>query len=182
LTTCSTLTRPDGGALQRQRYRHQHGVQPRRGHHGQHLGDHPIAAALAQQDLPQLLQRRRQIGQPCAVAQRSGLALQQRHIVLPVVLGTAFVVQPLVLSHELLAGDDLHPVGVQPRAHHLAGVLARHRVAIACHRHQAGARHPRGLVDVALERRGHQQQMLAFALVHLGHAEVLVLRVVQFLP
>ena len=94
LSTCSTLTRPDGGAaLQRQLHRHQHRVQPGAGHDRQHLRHHAVAAGLAQQRSAQLLQRLGQVGERRPVAQRAGLALQQRDVVLPVVAGLAFVAQ-----------------------------------------------------------------------------------------
>ena len=101
---------------------------------------------------------------------------------LPVVACLAGVAQPVVARGDLVVGHDDHAGRVQPRADHLPVQLARHRVAVARHRHQASARHPRRLLDIAVERGGHGHQVRALVLEHLGHAELLVLGVADLLP
>ena len=54
-------------------------------------------------------------------------------------------------SHHRVIGHHHHAARVQPRADHLPGQLARHRVAVARHRHQAGAGHPGWLLHIAIE-------------------------------
>ena len=79
---------------------------------------------------------------------------------LPVVAGLATVGQPFVAGHQHISGDDINPRRIQPRAHHLPRQFARHRVAVAVDAHQAGAGHPRRLLDIAVERLGHRLAVL----------------------
>ena len=168
--------------LKRQLHRHQHRVQPSRQHNGQHLRHHPIAARVAQQPSAQLLQRLGHVGEWRAVPQCAGLPLQQRNVVLPVIPCLASVAEPIVARHDLVVGHHHDAGRVQPRADHLSEQLARHRVAVAGHRHQASARHPRRLLDIAVERHRHRHQVRPFVLEHLGHAELIVLGVADLLP
>ncbi len=81
--------------------------------------------------LPQFGQWLGQVHEAGAVAQRAGLALNRRHIVLPVVGRAALAAEPSVLGHHALVGHDHHALRVQPRADRLPRQLARHRVAVA---------------------------------------------------
>lgn len=65
---------------------------------------------MAQQPAAQPLQRRGQVGERRAVAQRPGLPLQQRDVVLPVIARLAGVAQALVPGHHRVAGHD-HDTG-----------------------------------------------------------------------
>lgn len=76
--------RPAGCSFQRQFHRHQRGVQARPRHDGQHLCHHPVTTRVAHQRPGHVDERR-------AVTQCDGLALDQRDVVLPVVLGLATV-------------------------------------------------------------------------------------------
>jgi hypothetical protein len=88
------------------------------GHLGQHLRHHPVAALLVQQGLAHALQWLGQVGKGRAVAQRARLALDQRHVVLPVVAGLVALAQALVRGHRI-AGHHHDLRRVQPRADHL---------------------------------------------------------------
>src|SRR5207247_9533221 len=59
---------------------------------------------------------------------------------------------------------------------------ARHRVAIACHRHQTGTRYPRRLLDITVKRFRHGHQVRALMVEHLGHTELPVLGMPDFVP
>lgn len=101
---------------------------------------------------------------------------------LPVVAGAAGVAQAFVASHDSVIGDNDNAARIQPRADHLAGQLAGHRVAVARHRHQAGAGHPCGLLHVAVEGLGHGHQVGPLVLEHLCHAELAVLGMTDLAP
>ena len=168
--------------LQRQLHGHQHRLQAGAGHQRQHLSHEPVAAGLAQQRCAQPLQGLGQVGEGRAVAQGTGLSLHQRDVVLPVVAGLALVGEPLVIGDDGLAGDNLYARGIQPRAHPLPCQLAGHRVAVARHRHQAGARNPRRALHIAVEGRRHGHQLTTLMFEHLGHAEGRMLGVANLLP
>ena len=154
LTTCSTLTLPGWPGLQRQLHRHQHRVQPgrrarwpapapsrgRRPGRAAALGAAAAAARACRRTARRCATRRASVAAAgCSAASHTGSA--------PALLRRSWPATTLSLGHH-----D-HAARVQPRADHLPDQLARHRVAVARHRHQAGAGHPRGLLDVAVERR-----------------------------
>jgi hypothetical protein len=127
----------DGAGLQHQLGGYEHGVQAGSGHRREHLRHHAVASRAAQQRLLQGQQRRGHVGERRAVAQHAGLALHQRDVVLPVVAGLAAVAQARVAGDDLVLCHDDHPRGVQPGRDHVPGQLARHRVAVAQHRHRS---------------------------------------------
>lgn len=55
-------------------------------------------------------------------------------------------------------------------------------ITVARNRYQAGAAHPRYLLDIAVERGGHGHHVGAFLFQHLQHAEFLELGVAQLAP
>ena len=85
-------------------------------------------------------------------------------------------------GHQCVPCDHVHAAGIQPRAHHVPGPLAGDRVAVARHRHQAGAADPRRALHVAVKRRRHAHEVLALDLQHLGDAQLPVLRVRRVRP
>jgi hypothetical protein len=143
---------------------------------------HAVATRVAQQPAAQPLQRRGQVGERRAVAQRARLSLQQQDVVLPVVAGLAGVAQALVPGHHCVGRHNRDTGRVQPRADHLPDELTRHRVGVARHRHQAVAGHPRRLLAVAVERRRHGHEVRLLVLEHLGHAELRVLGTAHLTP
>ena len=75
---------------------------------------------------PGVTERLGHVGEWCAVAQLTGLPLQQWDLVLPVVAGLPDVAQPAVPGHHLVVGHLHHCSRVQPRTDHLAVQIARH--------------------------------------------------------
>jgi hypothetical protein len=60
--------------------------------------------------------------------------------------------------------------------------FARHRVAVAHHAHQAGARHLARQLDVAVEGSDHRHQAGLLVFEHLGNASGRVLGMRSVLP
>ena len=168
--------------LQGQLHRHQHGVQPLLGHLGQYLRHHPVAPLLVQQAFAHALQWLGQVCKGRAVAQRARLALDQRHVMLPVVAGLVAIAQALVRGHHSIAGHHHDLRRVQVCADHLPRPFAGHRVAVARHRHQAGAAHLGRVLNIAIKGHRHRHQVALLQLQHLGDAERFVLRVAQLSP
>ena len=63
----------------------EHGLQTEARDRRQHLRHHAVAALTTQQRTAELLQRHRQLGKRGAVSERTGLTLNERQVVLPVV-------------------------------------------------------------------------------------------------
>ena len=87
-----------------------------------------------------------------------------------------------MFGHHLVIGDDVDACGVQPNADPLSGPFPRHRIAVALHADQAGARHLGLAFDIAVKHRGHGHHLGLFLDEHFGNAEMLVLGVVDFTP
>ena len=85
-----------------------------------------------------------------------------------------------------IVGHDHDPRRVQPGAEHLPGQLARHRVAVACHRRQTGAADPGHFFNVSVERHRHRHRhrhyLQSLVFEHLGDAELFVLGMLDFGP
>ena len=75
-------------------------------------------------------------------------------------------------GNDSLIGDDADTCGVQARAEHLAGPLARYRIPAASYHYQAGAAHAGQSLDVAIKRLRHAHQVVSFVFEHFGHAEL----------
>ncbi|OFQ77748.1 hypothetical protein HMPREF2924_15395, partial [Pseudomonas sp. HMSC063H08] len=71
-------------AFQYQLNSHQHRIEPGDRYGSQNLRHDPVTAGMTPQTVLKLTQRRRQISKGRAVAQRTGLAFDQREVVLPV--------------------------------------------------------------------------------------------------
>ncbi len=67
---------------------------------------------MAQQALPQSLQRRRHVGKGRAVAQGPRLALDQVDVVLPVVADAATTDEPLMAGDDGVIGHDADPIRI----------------------------------------------------------------------
>ncbi len=174
---------PGGGRrLQHQIGGHQHRLQPGCGHQSQHLGHEPVAPVLPQQRLAQLLQGLGQIGKRRAVAQRPGFALNQRHIVLPVVGGQPPVGQPGMAGHTHAVMRHDHLGGIHPGAHPPPGEFTGHGVTIAGNGHQTGAADLDRVVHIAVERCRHGHEVGLLVLEHLGHGELAELGMEDLLP
>ena len=72
-------------AFQYQLNSHQHRIEPGDRYGSQNLRHDPVTAGMTPQTVLKLTQRRRQISKGRAVAQRTGLAFDQREVVLPVI-------------------------------------------------------------------------------------------------
>ena len=86
---------------------------------------------MAQQDALQQLQGPWQGLKRCPVAQSSRLALDQAHIVAPVVEGLTALEAAHMAGNALVLSYDLQSVRVQAQADDLVGVLGRHAVTVA---------------------------------------------------
>ena len=130
----------------------------------------------------QALQGGGQIGKGGAVAQRPRLALDQRHIVLPVTAGLAAIEQPLMARALAVLAQEDDALGVEADAHHLPDPFAGHRVAVARDRHQGGARHPPQGFHIAVEggRHGHRGRLLMGE--HLRYRQLAILGVAHLRP
>lgn len=126
------------GGLDHQFHRHQHRRKAGGGYGRQHLRHDPVATGVAPQALHAALQRRWHVGKRRSIAQCAGLALEQRDVVLPVVADLLAIDDALMVGDDHVAGDHAHACRVQARADHLAGQLAKDRVAIAMHGDEAG--------------------------------------------
>ena len=127
-----------------------------------------VAARRLQQALLQRPEGRRQFGEGRAIAQSSGLALDDRQIVPPVVNCRA-AHQPVgtgedagVLAHDLPFGGDDDALRVHPHADGAIGEGRWHAVAIALQVDEAGRRDALGVFDEAVERTGKLHQLLRF--------------------
>ncbi len=81
-------------ALKYQFNGYQHGIESGDRHGGQDLRHDPITAGMTFQAVLELTQRRWQIGKGSAVAQRAGLAFDQRDVVLPVIADLVAIQYP----------------------------------------------------------------------------------------
>jgi hypothetical protein len=109
-----------------------------------------------------------------AVSRRSGFALNQGDVVLPVATYLPKDGESLVAGYERFAGRHADPVGVQPETYPLARQFTRHRLAVTRHGHQAVAGDPGRFLHIPVKLRWHGHHLGAFVLQHLGHAELLV--------
>ena len=178
-STCSALGLP---GFQHQFHGDQDGLQSGLGHGGQYLGHDAVAAFALEQEAAQALQRFGHVGERRAVAQRPGLPLDQRDVVLPVVAGLVALEAARMTRHHGVVGDEVDALRVDPDADHLADQLARHRVAVAILADQTGTGYLAQGLDVAVEGRDHRHQAGLLVFEHFGDGQIVVLGVAQFLP
>ncbi len=79
-------------------------------------------------------------------------------------------------------GDDHDPRRVQTAADPLTNTLARHRITIARHADQAGARDTESSLDVAIKGRRHGHHFNLLQLQDFCHRQTVVLRMYKFVP
>ena len=169
-------------ALQYQLNGYQHGIESGDRYGSQDLRHDPVTAGMTPQAVLKLTQRHRQISKGRSVAQRAGLALNQRDVVLPVVADLVAIQQARMAGYQRIIGHHLDAGRIQTAADPLTRVLTRHRVAVAPDADQAGAGDPRRPLDVTVEWRWHRHQFSALQLQHFGHTQPAVLRVRQLVP
>src|SRR5690606_40103417 len=102
-----------------------------------------VAAGLPEQVLLQPFEGFGEFSKGSAVAQSTGLALDDRQIVTPVVDGaTGAVMRPLddaaVLAHDLPLRRNHNPLRIDPEANRPVGKGRRHAVAVALQMDEAG--------------------------------------------
>ena len=98
---------------------HQHRIEPGDGYGSQNLRHDPVAAGMTPQTALKLTQRRRQIGEGRAVAQRTGLAFDQREVVLPVVADLVAIQQAAWLAISASSATTSIRVGYKRLLTHL---------------------------------------------------------------
>jgi hypothetical protein len=144
--------------LQRQFDGGEHGLFVMLESQGQNLDHLAVAARRLEHALLQSPEGRRQFDERRAIAQGSGLALNDRQIAPPVVnrcCALPFVgagKDAAMLAHDLPLGDDDNALGIHPQADRTIGERRRHAVAIAVQMDQARRRHALGVFDEAVER------------------------------
>ena len=150
--------------LQRQFDGGEHGLFVMLENQGQNLDHLAVAARRLEHALLQSPEGRRQFGERRAIAQGSGLALNDRQIVPPVVnrCGALPFVgagkDATMLADDLPLGGDDNALGIDPHADRAIGEGRRHAVAIAVQMDQARRRHALGVFDEAVERPGKLHQ------------------------
>ena len=112
-------------------------------HKGEDLGHLPVSAKAAQDLALKLPERIGHLGERGTIAQGSGLALDHRQIMPPVIdrspagmMGS--IDDPAVLAHELTLGGDHDPRRVNPQADRAVSERCRYAVARALEAHEAG--------------------------------------------
>src|SRR5690606_2941556 len=126
-----------------------------------------VAAGLPEQVLLQPFEGFGEFSKGSAVAQSTGLALDDRQIVTPVVDGaTGAVMRPLddagMLAYDMPLRGNHDPFWIDPEADWPIGEGRRHAVAIALQMDQAGRRDPLGVFDEAVEEAWHRHQEPCF--------------------
>ena len=137
-------------------------------HRGEDLDHLPVAVVGAGELAPDAVQRRRQhpILERRAIAQRTWLARQNRHVMPGVVHGMPTAEGPLMLGDDppVLADDDAVGVGVDvDRATDGAGA---DRIPVVVEPHEAGLRHRGGQRVESIEAAAIGDELRALALEH----------------
>ena len=109
----------------------QHRFEPVHRHRRQHLRHHPIALGLTQQRLLQLPQGPGHVPERSAVAQCAGFTLNDRDVVLPVVMGLVACEAATMTRHFVIADHDHQHEQLHPQAGQCVRALAGHAVAVA---------------------------------------------------
>ncbi|MNY21163.1 hypothetical protein D3C86_1546900 [compost metagenome] len=161
---------------------HQYGIESGHGYGSQDLRHDPVTAGMTCQAVLELPQWCWQIRKRSAIAQCARLALDQRDVVLPVIVDLVAIQQARVAGNQYVISYHLDPRRIQAATEPLAGVLTGYRVAVSSHADQAGAGNPRRTLDVTVEGRGHGHHFGPLQLQHLGHAQPAVLRVRKLAP
>src|ERR1700733_10437979 len=134
----------------------------------QNLDHLAVTARRLKHALLQSSEGRRQFDEGGAIAQGSGLALNDRQIVPPIENGrrTLSLVRAgedsAVFADDLPFGDDDDTLGIDPHADRAIGKGGRHAIAIALQMEQARRRDSLGVLDKAVEWPGKRHQMLGF--------------------
>src|SRR5580704_4416251 len=141
----------------------------------QNLDHLAVTARRLKHALLQSSEGRRQFDEGGAIAQGSGLALNDRQIVPPIENGrrTLSLVRAgedsAVFADDLPFGDDDDTLGIDPHADRAIGKGGRHAIAIALQMEQARRRDALGVLDEAVERPGKLHQVLRFLRPGVGH-------------
>ena len=160
-------------SLERQLHRGEHGLFVVVQHEREDLDHLAVPTGLLQQRTLRASEALGQLGERCAVAQRSRLPLQHGQVVAPVVDGLtggvmASVDDAQVLADDLAFGRDDESVGVDAQAHRPVCVRRRHAVAVALEVHEAGRRDALGVLDEAVEGPGAWHQEGPLLRPHVG--------------
>jgi hypothetical protein len=153
-------------SLQRQFDGGEHGLFVVLENESQDLDHLAVAAWRLKHALLQSPEGRRQLGEGRAIAQGSGLALNDRQIMPPVENGgrtLAFMgagKNAAMFADDLSLGGDNDAFGIDSYADRAIGEGRWHAVAIALQMDQARRRHALGVFDEAVERPGKRHQML----------------------
>ena len=135
----------------------------------------PVPARALEQHRLEALEGLGKLGKRSAVPQRARLALEDTQVVAPVVEGSPWPVVAPAREHPQMLGDDLafganhDAFGVYPRTDRAVGEQGRYAaVAITLQGDKAGRRDTLGVLDKAVERRGHAHQMRPLIAPDLG--------------
>ena len=142
-------------------------------HQSQDLGHLPVAARPLEHQPLQLPERFRHLGERRLIAQGTGLALDDRQIVPPVidcspsqVMGT--LDDPGMSAQELAFGHNDDLVRVNPQAHSLVREGGWHTVTCALKVYEARRRYTLGMFDEAVEGLPGRHQTGDFTGMHIG--------------
>ena len=131
-----------GTRLQCELHRSEHGLFVVQQHQRQDLDHLAIATRAFEQCGLQASEALWQFGERCAVTQRTGLTLQHREVVVPVIdcapRKMATVDVPHVLGNHLAFGHEHEPIGIDAQTDGPVGKRRRYAVAVALEGHQAG--------------------------------------------
>ena len=122
----------------------------------------------------QLLEGVGQLRERRAIAQRSGLVLDHRQIMPPVIdRPPAGVVRPVdypgMLAQDLTLGGHDDPLGIDPDADRPVGERGRHAVAVALKVHEADRRYPLGVLDKTVKGPPQWHQAVHLRGMNVGH-------------
>ncbi len=123
--------------------RAQHGVLVVLENKGEDLSHFPVSARPARELALELPERIGHVRERGTIAQGSGLALDHRQIMPPVIDRSPAgmmrsIDDPAVLAQDLPLGGDHDSIGVNPQADRAVGERCRHAVAHALEAHETG--------------------------------------------
>ena len=115
-----------------------------------------------------------------AVTQRTGLAIEQRHIVPGLKVTDIACKAPLMFSDNFVVCDHDKPISIGAQRDVMPRMFARHAVAIGVILHEAAGSDPQRFFDIAVERTTQWAQINLLILKDFGNCAVLLISMAAF--
>ena len=138
----------------------------------------PVATFLAHVVILDLLHRSGQFptDKRGAITQRTGLAIEQRHIVPRFEMADIARKIPFMFSDNFVVCDHDKPISIGAQRDVMPRMCAWHAVAIAVILHETGGSDPQSLFDIAVERAPQRAQLDLLIRKDFGDCAMLLIR------